>query len=400
MERKITESVLFDYFNGDLSTSEAQAVREWRDMSDSNLREFENVGKAYLLMRWGMRSSFIDGNYDAIAHRIGQEKKKDFQRSRFIKKSLIGIVSVAVIALFLFFDFPIQWSKTVKNNILQEIPPHAAILRLSDGTQHFISSEGAEMTEQDGTLLAVNEGELTYENNKGAEYDHSTPQHEAPLYNEISVPRGAGHYKVVLSDGSMVWLNSDSHIKYPISFSKDERRVTIVGEAYFDIAREEERPFIVETPLQTIQVLGTQFNVSAYPSEATATTLVYGAVKVTPSDREINSVVLSPGEQAVLDTFSDNISVNKISVNDVISWKDGFIGIENMSLSKILKIISRTYDVDFLTEEIDADNIILRGSIPNNEKLEVVLSVLSKVTDVKFKIEANGKISVRENENE
>ena len=154
------------------------------------------------------------------------------------------------------------------------------------------------------------------------------------------------------------------------------------------------RPFVVETALQSVSVLGTKFNVSAYPSEPVLTTLASGKVKVIPVSG-MDSVVLLPGEQSVLSVYADNLSVRQVKINDVVSWKDGIINIENMGLREILKVVSRAYDVDFDTELLPVDDIILRGSISSDESLGVFLAVLSKVADVKFKMKTDGKIEVQ-----
>jgi len=109
----------------------------------------------------------------------------------------------------------------------------------------------------------------------------------------------------------------------------------------------------------------------------------------------MDSVVLLPGEQSVLSVHADNLSVRQVKINDVVSWKDGIINIENMGLREILKVVSRAYDVDFDTELLPVDDIILRGSISSDESLGVFLAVLSKVADVKFKMKTDGKIEVQ-----
>ena len=124
------------------------------------------------------------------------------------------------------------------------------------------------------------------------------------------------------------------------------------------------------------------------------TTLASGKVKVIPV-HGAEAVVLSPGEQSVLGVGVDSLRVCQVKVSDVVSWKDGMISIENMALSEILKVVSRAYDVDFVTESLPGEDIILQGSISSDETLEVLLAVFSKVADVKFKINADGKIEVQ-----
>lgn len=393
MRQEITESILMDYFNGELSGAEETEILEWKDACDENRRLFANVRKSHFYVKCGVRASLIKGDYSSISHRIGHLSKtpRIFKLKHLVvAASVVAIISV-VSTLLLTQYILIQGSKSVAD---VGAPAHTAILELSDGTYHYIGDDETQLEEQDGTQLAINDGKLVYDKNKRSEAEQKP---EEVIYNKVTVPRGAGHYRVALSDGSVIWLNSDSYLEYPVKFTGEERRVRISGEAYFEVARSVEKPFIVETALQSVRVLGTQFNISAYPAESIQTTLASGSVKVT-FDNGADAVVLTPGEQAVLDVITGDTSVRRVLIDNVISWKDGITSIENMSLSKILKIISRTYDVDFNLDKLRTDEIILRGSIPNDERLEVVLSVLSEVADVKFKMRNNGKIGVEKSE--
>lgn len=388
MRQKITESILLDYFNGELSKAEETEILEWKDACDENCRLFDNVQKEHHHLRWGVRSSLIKGDFSSISSRINR-RNRNFRifklRHLVVAASIVAVVSVVSTLLL----SPYFLSRIGKSMSDFGAPAHTAILELSDGTHHYIGNDETQLKEQDGTQLAVNSGKLVYDKT-GQTIEQ---QQEELIYNKVTIPKGAGQYRIELADGSVIWLNSDSRLEYPVDFAKEERRVRISGEAYFEVARDTERPFIVETALQSILVLGTKFNVSAYPSEEALTTLASGSVKVI-SANNVDTVVLTPGQQSVLSSENGILTVRKVCVEDVISWKNGITSIENMSLSQVVKAISRTYDVDFDLERLQADNIILRGSIPNDERLEVVLSVLSKVADVEFKMNNDGKIRV------
>ena len=163
----------------------------------------------------------------------------------------------------------------------------------------------------------------------------------------------------------------------------------------FKVIRDTARPFVVETAGQAVTVLGTEFNVNAYPSEPVATTLVSGRVKVT-SAKSSYAVVLDPGERSVLGE-DGRLAVCPVKISDVISWKDGMISIENMSLREILKIVSRAYNVDFDLKAGAMGDMVLQGSISSDENLEVFLRVLGKVADVEFQMKTDGRIEVSQN---
>lgn len=383
---QITESELLDYFNGKLSIAEEKEVLAWREACDENRRLFDTVRKENLVMREVVRARLIKGDYSSIRGRIVSHR----QRMMPLKYWSVAVAVVVVImsSISLWYYSSIDSDKEISH---VGAPIRTAILELSDGERHYLEGDEIEVREQNGMQLVFSDGKILYDKNSGTNVEE---EQQALVYNKITVPRGAGLYRILLSDGSVIWLNSDSYLEYPDKFTREERRVRVCGEAFFDVARDTTLPFIVETALQSISVLGTEFNVSAYPSEPVVTTLASGKVKVMPVSG-VDSVVLLPGEQSVLNLDVGRLSVHQVKVSDVVSWKDGIINIENMALSEILKVVSRAYDVDFDTELLPNDDVTLRGSISSDESLEVFLAVLSKVADVKFKMKANGKIEVR-----
>lgn len=387
MKYEITESTLLDFFNGELSLEEKEALLEWKEIDAVNRELFQTIEKEHSHMKQAVRASFIQGDYRSINSRIS-EKKHQFN----LKHIVAAAVVTALIAISSTLFFTGYFDASTKDTIaLVGAPESAAILQLSDGTQHYIAGSQKELKEQDGTRLAINNGEIVY--NQTETVVESERIEEQPKYNKVIVPRGADQYRIKLNDGTIIWLNSDSQLEYPVNFSQKERRVRLVGEAFFDVQQDVEKPFIVETNLQSVTVLGTTFNVSAYSAEPILTTLLSGSVSIHTETKE--EAVLSPGQQSVLDMHSLTLAVQTVQVDQFVSWKDGIISIENHSLDKILTKISRTFDVLFDVDKAMAEYIVLCGSIPRDESLQVVLSVLSNVADVEFKTKANGEIEVK-----
>lgn len=384
---QITESELLDYFNGKLSVSEEREVLAWRGACDENRRLFDAVRKENLVMREVVRARLIKGDYSSIRGRIGESRRRVFRW--WYGVAAAAVVGILVSSVLIWHGFSVDEG----NDAIAYIGPPArtAILELADGEHHYLGGNEIEFKEQDGAQVAISSGKVVYDKKQG----ENVEKEDVLVYNKITVPRGAGLYRVVLSDGSVIWLNSDSRLEYPEKFAKGERKVRVTGEAFFDVVRDTVKPFIVETERQTVTVLGTEFNVSAYPSEPVMTTLASGKVTVMSGDGT-GAVVLIPGEQSVLNTNSDHLVVRQVDIEDVVSWKNGIINIENMALSEILKVVSRAYDVDFATESLPTEDIILWGSISSDETLEVFLAVLSKVADVKFKMRTDGKIEVEQ----
>jgi transmembrane sensor len=192
----------------------------------------------------------------------------------------------------------------------------------------------------------------------------------------LSTPRG-GQYQAVLPDGTKVWLNAASSIRFPSRFSNDRREVTVSGEVYMEIAPNLHAPFSVHTGKSTIQVLGTAFNINAYPDEASQqTTLVNGSVKITlepqTSDKE-NAVILRPGDAA---SINENIQVIRgVNTDQVLAWKNGIFNFEGLPLSSVAKQLERWYDIEIRYDEKIA-SLVFRGKIYRNTNLVNFLDIL------------------------
>lgn len=191
--------------------------------------------------------------------------------------------------------------------------------------------------------------------------------------NVISTPRG-GQYQVILPDGTKVWLNAASSLTYPTSFAKNERTVALSGEAYFEVAKDKTRPFKVQTAQQTVEVLGTHFNINAYiDEEMIKTTLLEGLVDVSNAS---NRVRLHPGQQAQLKNTGTRFALDSsIDLDKEVAWKNDLFSFDNDDLKSIMRQISRWYDVDVVYEgKVSEEKYI--GEIPRNSNLAEVFKIL------------------------
>ncbi len=371
--------MLLEYFNGNLTLSEEIAVKEWFAASEENRTLFAEVQTEYLRMRWGVQASQVKVDYNAIRGRIAPKRR--ISPKKIVAAITIPAAAVVAVALLLLY----APSDPVGDFALVGHTDNKVILELSDGSRHVVDTAETSLVEKDGTQLSIEDGQIAYSNDADAS--------EEVAYNKVTVPRGAPAYRIRLGDGSVVWLNSDSRLEYPLTFTGNERRVRLTGEAFFDVAKDAAKPFIVESDLQSVNVLGTQFNVSAYLQENIVTTLVTGMVRVQPAHDKI-SVTLAPGEQTKFDVRSESISVSQVNVEEFISWKEGAISVDQLTVTQILTKISRKFDVEFDLADAGMDDIVLKGSIPAGENFETVLSILGKAANVKFKLEKDGKIKV------
>ncbi|MBV7532148.1 FecR family protein [Chitinophaga sp. sic0106] len=207
-----------------------------------------------------------------------------------------------------------------------------AVLTLADGSKVTLSDTGSLVIKTGNLAIEQHEGELQY---------HSK-QVDPSAFNVLETPRG-GVFQVTLPDGSHVWLNAASSLKYPVTFT-DKRTVTLNGQAYFEIAQDAKRPFFVKVGDMEVQVLGTSFDVMAYSDEQQIhTTLVSGAVKVL---QHKNATLLQPGQQSLLDPASGSISVQPANIDQVLAWRNGKFELENTDLPAFLRQLARWYDID------------------------------------------------------
>mgnify|MGYP000879843752 CR=1 FL=1 len=291
-----------------------------------------------------------------------------------------------------------------------------AILTLADGRQVVLDSLGnGIVATQNGINLQLNNGRLAYEAVVGGRSVRARPlpsQRGTAVYNVLTTPKGR-QFRLVLPDGSKVWLNAASSIKYPVVFDEEERRVEISGEVYLEVAHStssegENIAFIVQTANQQIRVLGTSFNVNAYDDEgAEKTTLIEGSVRVTaggdsswgtsaganPGVRR-KFVILKPGQQAsvLFHQFQKfpPIQVQAVDVDRVIAWKNGFFQYNNADIETIMRQVERWYDVKVsYPNGIPADRF--SGTIPMHVSLSHFLDIL-KYSDIKASINGNNLI--------
>jgi len=213
-------------------------------------------------------------------------------------------------------------------------------------------------------------------------------------YNQLSVPKGRS-YSVILSDGTKVYINSMSKLYYPVEFNGTERRVKIEGEAYFEVTKNEKKPFVVETKSYSVKVLGTKFNINAYPEEKlVTTTLISGLVEI--NEGKDVSVKITPGKQLRMDKETKQISVEEVDTELYISWIDNVLRIQDTRLEDILNILKRRYDVDIKIEDYSVLNEKFTGKVPLNDNLLVILEQLEKVSQINFTINER-TITVRRN---
>ncbi|MFI5194476.1 MAG: FecR family protein [Chitinophagales bacterium] len=252
-----------------------------------------------------------------------------------------------------------------------------AILTLGNGSKILLyGARNGTLARQGNTrIIKTDSGRLSY-----------TALHEKPsevVYNTLSTPRG-GQYQLTLSDGSRVWLNAASSITFPAAFAGNERKVTVTGEAYFEVVHNASKPFIVHVAEEELQILGTHFNVNAYGDERSVqTTLLEGSLKITAAGSQ-QSAILKPGQQTQIRNAGLSV-INDVNTDEVVAWKDGLFNFENADLQMVMRQFARWYDVEVKFEGIVPQDRFF-GIMSRNSSLASVLKAL-RANGIKFRIE-------------
>ncbi len=326
--------------------------------------------------------SFING----LESRLDKLDKKPALSGTRIWYSIAA--AVAMMALCVFFYTPpkaTQGQVSLVNGVDLQPGKHQAILTLANGSQ--IALEGLQkgrFASEAGVVLEKSEdGQISYKLKNKV----TSLKEKLLYYNTITTPKG-GLYQVILPDGTKVWLNAASSLKYPVQFAAQERRVTLTGEAYFEVSKRKAQPFIVNTDQQTVKVLGTHFNINSYPDHRqTRTTLLEGRVSVSALARPLSQKILEPGQQAQLK--GTEITLAEVNTEAVMAWKRNLFSFNEADLKTIMTEFSRWYDVPVYFEGTMPEQRFT-GEISKNIKASEFLEILSSFK-VKFRIEGNNK---------
>ena len=252
-----------------------------------------------------------------------------------------------------------------------------ATLTLADGTEVHVEEITARVLQEKGMNIEYRNGEIVYHK--------SEEETTEVVYNKLEVPRG-GECMIKLDDGTKVWVNAETKLKYPVAFVGDRREVVLEGEAFFDVAKNE-KPFIVKTSFGDVRVLGTAFGISAYASEPESyTTLVRGKVSV---EREgMKPVVILPGEQVV--TFKDGKMIKQeVDVEEFVGWKDGIYVFKEKSLGEIMKTLERWYNISVDFQDKSLVDLPFTGNLKRYDDINVFFDALTRTGDMKYRVEGN-----------
>ena len=356
--------------------------------SEDELVELENYQDS-LILKEQVWDNTIMGDSEEIKQSIQIDLSNSIQEYNRIRKFKTRAWQSAAAAVLIIISTSIYYFQGSPEQVLvntetprfkNDVAPgnNKAVLTLDDGSKIDLddAKTGILASESNVDIKKTGDGKL--------EYTASVQDAKIIKYNVLRTPMG-GEYQLVLPDGSKVWLNSGSTLRFPTSFVGSERIVELKGEAYFDITKNSKMPFLVRTNnAMDIKVLGTQFNIMAYDDEKNInTTLIEGSVEVL---KGLGKTMLKPGQEAVLNKGSGNIKVSIADLEQAIAWKNGYFIFSNENIESIMRKVSRWYNVDVIYQG-NLSNKDFVGTISRNKNVSELLKMLELTGAVHFSID-------------
>jgi ferric-dicitrate binding protein FerR (iron transport regulator) len=377
---------LLEQYASDVSTpEETRELFGWIRKSKDDMLLKEKIKELWAGYENGKQLPDVDWDeiYRKIINTPVIEKKHVWFQ---VAAAAVIIAVLSVGSYFIFNDYstePVAKTAT-QQQLKNDVQPggNKAILTLANGVQIILDSAGnGALTQQGNTkIIKLNNGQLSY--------NALNEKPDQVLYNTISTPRG-GQYQVVLADGSKVWLNAASSLRFPTSFTGNGREVTLTGEGYFEVAHDAAKPFKVLANGVEIKVLGTHFNVNAYQDEATIkTTLLEGSVKVGKGGA---SKTITPGEQAQIENHDNSLNpkimVQSVDVDAAVAWKNGSFIFRGNDIQSVMRQLARWYDVEVSYQGNVTDEEFV-GVINRSryENISEILDMLEKTRTVSFAV--------------
>ncbi|WP_222860555.1 MULTISPECIES: FecR domain-containing protein [Butyricimonas] len=363
-----------EYLSGELSETEEREFDEWLAGDMDAQRIFKERAKQYHLIRWARRWDAIDDG-EARKQVVGRVHRRRL-RIGFIRYA--AVIAVILVSGLTVWNWQHRSTEPSGLAVVSASPANVPILKLADGKEIPISPRNMEIirSTRKVDIQLADSGRLEYV----AKSDSIAGQVE---YNTLVVPRGC-EFNLVLADGSRVWLNAGSSLKYPETFSGGERKVYLNGEAYFEVEHDARVPFIVNTESMDLQVLGTSFNIKAYDDESMViTTLVTG--KIRQEFPEVGKdITLTPSRQSIFDRVSGKLETKQADVRETLAWREGKIVANDERLEDIFRQLSRWYDFKVVYTQPSLKDV--RFYLHSNRYAEVktILEYLQTTKGIRF----------------
>lgn len=371
LEHRIAE-LLLKSLREELSDSEREELSRWRIEAPEHEALFSRVQQDEYID--GELKIFIEGQKKnpILWERIRQNTIRR-KRRKFVRLSGWAAAAAVVLVVLGVSLFTRDKREITPVAIQTELPgSHKATLFMDNG-ERIELSDSVCVTLERGILVANNQ--LEYAN---------SDRKLIPVYHTLKIPRG-GEYRLKLSDGTVVFLNSESELRYPVNFGENSREVELKGEAFFEVVPDPRRPFIVTAEQVHVKVLGTSFNINTYDKDYIETVLVKGAVGIQINGRE-QEWRIKPNELARFDRKNETLEVKEVDVLPYVTWKEGHFLFKNQSMEKIMDTMARWYDIRVEFQDESIKTLHFTGDIKRHADISVILKALTSSVNVDYEL--------------
>ena len=367
------------YLLGDITEEERQELEDWCEEAPRNRKLFEQICQEDLFSK---ERYVYEKIHDTKAFSVFEKRvRKVSSRSigNWWKYAAVLLFPILVVGSWKLMHETEQVSIVASSVAPIQPGCSQAVLVLDDGRKVYLKEEEEGVISEDKEITVTGEKDrLVYTSSEGKNVDEIR-------FNELEVPRG-GEYKVRLADGTLVYLNSATRMKYPVKFDEKERKVYLSGEAYFEVAKDPERPFFVEMEGVEVRVYGTSFNVNTHQKGNIQTVLVKGSIGVKVLSSGMESVI-RPGQMAEFKQGNTKVDVKDVNVAVYTDWKDGIFRFENQRLEDILAVLSNWYDMNVFYQTVSVKELHFSGYMERYKDVSVILEAITLSTGVTFSIQ-------------
>ncbi len=365
---------------GKANDEEQRTLREWLSVSTRNKKIYDGFKDGKRLEQKIVESRQINWEKD---YQQFITKRQRTRKNRRIKTIIryAAILTLPLVAAGIFL---------LQKNDRQAIVSISEVIKPGEHKAVLITGGGERITLSDSTLSPIQEQNGMIVNVMNNKVFYTLPEdslctQESPIFNTLQIPRG-GEYFLTLADGTEVWLNAETEIRYPVQFTGNKRVVYLDGEAYFTVAPDKKKPFTVVSTHASVSVLGTQFNFRAYPDEQDVqTTLVSGSV-IMQSEKYKQQIKLVPGEQGVLEKRSANLTKQEVNTYLYTAWKDGRFAFRDARLEDLFNILARWYDLSVFYQSPEAKDIRFTGDLNKTDDFKSILKIIEQNERVIFTV--------------
>lgn len=361
-----------EYLSGEMSPGCQAELMSWVEQGEENRIFFQKVCQdSAFRRRWEMRQKIdVREAIRKFDRRSKKQNKYIFIRGRIIYSGVAAVVLLIMASVIFWLRKPDNQPELYSREVIQPGCPKAVLI-MANGDCVNLERQDSLQVDLESVRIVNRDNQLVYEGQEP----------EMLEYNELRVPKG-GEYRVVLSDGTTVRLNSNSSLKYPVVFGKERREVELAGEAYFDVVKSTV-PFYVQLNDMTVKVYGTAFNVNTHFENRIQTALVEGKVGIQVKGTK-KEFLLSPDQMAELDIGSGQVDIRQTDLAPYLAWTKGLFIFNNESLEQIMQTLGLWYDIEVFFQNTNLQTLHFTGCVKRYDCIDTILNALAQSVNVKF----------------